>query len=424
MDRKLKIGVFGGGRGISMVTALLQNEKDRAELVAVCDQLQIMLDRVKAAADEAGVEVALYTDFDEFIKHDMDAVVLANFGHEHAPYAIKCMKMGKHVMSEVVPCETMAQAVELVETVEQTGMVYTYAENYCYMEHTFDMWKRYRNGDIGNILYAEGEYVHDIAKMWPALCFGEKDHWRARAYPTFYCTHSLGPIVFATGLRPVKVVGFETPLIPKNLEIGMVRGSGIEMVTLENGAVVKSFHGGMQREPANVSYIMYGEKGVMETGRLAGSYSMNMYVEGEKRGEGNWEYYNPTYFVDTEKQLGKMGHGGSDFYPTHFFIDKILGLPGGDLAIDIYQALDMGICGILAWRSVLNGNIPMDVPNFRDPAQREPYRYDNACTNPEIAGDELLPSTSNSHDEIPDSVFDHLKELWEAGKNINGDPHV
>ena len=139
MDRKLKIGVFGGGRGISMVTALLQNEKDRAELVAVCDQLQIMLDRVKAAADEAGVEVALYTDFDEFIKHDMDAVVLANFGHEHAPYAIKCMKMGKHVMSEVVPCETMAQAVELVETVEQTGMVYTYAENYCYMEHTFDM---------------------------------------------------------------------------------------------------------------------------------------------------------------------------------------------------------------------------------------------------------------------------------------------
>ena len=283
------------------------------------------------------------------------------------------------------------------------------------------MWKRYRNGDIGNILYAEGEYVHDIAGCWPKLCFGDRNHWRTRAYPTFYCTHSLGPIIFATGLRPVSVVGFETPLIPKNLEIGMVRGSGIEMVTLENGAVVKSFHGGMKREPANVSYIMYGEKGVMETGRLAGSYAMNMYVEGEKRGEGNWEYYNPSFFVDVEKQIGKMGHGGSDFYPTHFFIDKILGLPGGDLAIDVYQALDMGICGILAWRSVLNGNIPMDVPNFRDPAQREPYRNDNACTNPEIAGDELLPYTSNPHDEIPDSVFDHLKELWETGKNINGD---
>lgn len=38
-------------------------------------------------------------------------------------------------MSEVLPCETMAQAVELVETVERTGLVYCYAENYCYMRH-------------------------------------------------------------------------------------------------------------------------------------------------------------------------------------------------------------------------------------------------------------------------------------------------
>ena len=346
---------------------------------------------------------------------------MANFGHEHAPYAIKCMKMGKHVMSEVVPCETMAQAVELVETVEQTGMIYTYAENYCYMENTFDMWKRYRNGEIGEIRYAEGEYVHDIARYWPWLCFGEKDHWRVRAFATFYCTHSLGPILYTTGLRPVQVVGFETPLITKNLEIGMVRGSGIEMVTLENGAVVKSFHGGMKREPSNVSYLLYSEKGLMETGRLENSPPMNMYVEGEKRGHGEWERYAPKFFIDVDQQNGEMGHGGSDFYPTHFFIDKILGLPNGDLAIDIYQALDMGICGILAWKSVLNGNIPMKVPNFRNPEEREQYRNDNSCTNPEIAGDELVPFTSYPHAEITDETFAKVKEMWETGKDMNGD---
>ena len=30
-------------------------------------------------------------------------------------------------------------------------------------------------------------------------------------YSTYYCTHSLGPILTITGERPVKVVGFETP---------------------------------------------------------------------------------------------------------------------------------------------------------------------------------------------------------------------
>lgn len=421
MEKKLRIGVFGGGRGIDLITTLLVKERERAELVAVCDKEPCVLDRVKKAADKAGVTVALYPDFDSFLTHDMDAVVLANYGHEHTPYAIRCMKAGKHVMSEVVPCETMAQAVELIEAVEETGMVYTYAENYCYMDHTFEMWRRYRNGDIGEILYAEGEYVHDIAKDWTRLCFGERDHWRVRAYATFYCTHSLGPILYTTGLRPVKVVGFETPINPCNLEIGMCRGSGLELVTLENGAVVKSLHGWMKREPNNVSYILYGQKGTMESGRLKGDKRMNVYVEGPKVGVGSWENYDPSYFIDAEEQSGSAGHGGSDFYPIHFFIDKILGRPNGDLAIDVYRAIDMGICGILAWRSVLNGNVPVDIPDLRDPAQRDAFRNDNACTNPDEAGDQLVPYWSHPHPEIPDSVYDRVKKLWEERKDINGD---
>ncbi len=34
----------------------------------------------------------------------MDAVVLANYAHEHAPFAIRCLNEGKHVLSEVLPC--------------------------------------------------------------------------------------------------------------------------------------------------------------------------------------------------------------------------------------------------------------------------------------------------------------------------------
>ena len=71
-----------------------------------------------------------YTDFNEFIKHDMDAVLLANYATEHAPFAIAAMKAGKHVLSEVLPALNMAQAVELIECVEETGMKYCYLENY------------------------------------------------------------------------------------------------------------------------------------------------------------------------------------------------------------------------------------------------------------------------------------------------------
>ena len=52
----------------------------------------------------------------------MDAVVLANYANEHAPFAIRCMEEGKHVFSEVLPVQTMKEAVELIEAVE-TGLL-------------------------------------------------------------------------------------------------------------------------------------------------------------------------------------------------------------------------------------------------------------------------------------------------------------
>ena len=128
---KLKIGVFGGARGNVMIEVLMHHPD--AVLVAVCDKYEPLLEQVKRNAAAAGLDVACYTSFDEFIKHDMDAVVLANYATQHAPFAIRCMNAGMHVLSEVLPCESMAQAVELIETVERTGKVYAYAENYCYM---------------------------------------------------------------------------------------------------------------------------------------------------------------------------------------------------------------------------------------------------------------------------------------------------
>ena len=116
MKDKLKVGVIGIGRGGSMIR-YCATAADHAELVAICDKWEPGLERMKS---QYGDKITFYTDYDEFLKHDMDVVVLANYATEHAPFAIKAMKAGKHVISEVMPVQCMAEAVELLETVEKT----------------------------------------------------------------------------------------------------------------------------------------------------------------------------------------------------------------------------------------------------------------------------------------------------------------
>ena len=130
MANKIRIGVFGAFRGKTMIQVLAYHPD--AALVAVCDRHRPLLDEVGKLAEEAHIQVALYEDFEEFFQHDMDAVVLANYANEHAPYAIRLLRAGRHVLSEVLPCQTMAEAVALIEAVEESGKVYAYAENYCY----------------------------------------------------------------------------------------------------------------------------------------------------------------------------------------------------------------------------------------------------------------------------------------------------
>lgn len=415
MDRKIKIGVFGAGRGLTMINVLFKHND--AELVAVCDKYEPKLEEIRKKAEEYNTEVGLYTDFDEFLAHDMDAVVLANYANEHVPYAIRCLRCGKHVLSEVLPCETPAQAVELIETVEETGLIYAYAENYCYMNHTFEMWRRYKRGDIGDIMYGEGEYIHDCSSIWPTITYGERNHWRNRMNPNFYCTHSIGPMMTICGRHAVSVVGFECVPPDNMLELGSWRGAGIEMITLDNGAVLKSVHGDLKREPSSINYEIYGQKGMMETGRLEPLKQLNVYIEGERRCEGEWENYDPEHFIEKEQADGVAGHWGSDFYATHLFIERILGRPDGlEWTIDVYTAMEWGMIGILAYRSTLAGNRPMKIPDLRDPAQRDEWRDDNGCTTPEVAGDRLLPRSSFGEPDIPDEVYDRVRALWEKGE--------
>ena len=408
---KVIIGVLGAYRGSSMINYC--KRVDDAEVAAICDKIPEALEAQRKNAE--GLNITFYDNFEDFIKHDMDAVVLANYANEHAPFAIKAMKLGKHVFSEVLPVQTMKEAVELIETVEETGMIYAYGENYCYMPAPYEMKKLYKQDKIGEFEYGECEYIHNCESIWPSITYGEKDHWRNNKYSTFYCTHSLGPIIHMTGLRPVLVTGFEGTKNERNLRKGSKAGAfGIEMVTLENGGIVKSIHGGLYKD--SIWYSVYGSKGRMECGRedAKEGHIYKIYVNADnfsgEYGDEKLESYNPTH--GNEDKIEGFGHGGSDFYSMYHFVEKIKGIPVADF-IEVYEAMDMFLPGMFAYRSILDGGVPKEIPNLRDKAVRVLWRNDTACTDTKVAGDMLLPTFSKGTPEIDDSVYDYMKKLWD-----------
>jgi len=413
MMKKIRIGVIGVGRGKSMIRYCAA--VDNAEVVAICDKWTEGLEMMKKKM--TGHDIAYYTDYDEFLKHDMDAVVLANYATEHAPFAIKAMKAGKHVLSEVLPVQTMKEAVELVETVEETGMVYAYAENYCYMPAPREMRKLYREGKLGEFEYGEGEYAHNCETINAEITYGDPDHWRNNTYSTYYCTHSIGPLLHITGLRPVEVTGFE---LPYNARKGRMGGKGtlaaLEIMKMENGAYCKSVHGdGISKN--SIWYTLYGPMGRIESaredvqnGKMKFLYTNLDTYEGENNREDYVKGYEPR--DELSDKADSYGHGGSDYYSMWNFVEKIRGKEDAD-TIDVYEALDMGLTGYFAFQSALMGNIPMEIPNFRSKLVREKYRHDTACTNPAKAGEMLLPSSTQGDIEIPDSIYEGLREKWE-----------
>ena len=407
---KVKVGVFGAGRGMTMIRQLLHSED--AELVAVCDKYKPLLDSCRKEAESCGLyDITYYERFDDFFNHDMDAVVMANYAHEHAKFGVKLLRSGRHIMSECLTMANMAEAVELIETVEQTGKIYSYAENYCYTPVRWEMRNIYRSGALGELMYAEGEYLHDCSSIWPQITYGERNHWRNLMSSTFYCTHSIGPILYMTGLRPVQVSAFETPNMPFMRKLGTASGSfAAEIVTLENGAILRSLHFNL-KHPRPSNYMLCGDLG----GALDdGSGQIKLYVEQpDNNGKGENKAYAPSPII---AEAAGSGHGGGDFYTTYYFIRSILGdETARERSIDVYQAVDMCMPGTLGYRSIAQGNAPIKLPNLRNKEERDAWRNDTFTTFPESAGDMLVSNNLYNDERIPDEVFDEVRRRWENG---------
>jgi len=234
-DDRIRVGVIGVGRGRSFAGGA--SDTVGMKLVAICDQWE---EKLTEAGEQFGV--ATYTDYDEFLQHDMDAVILANYFHEHAPFAIKALRAGKHVMSETAANTTLAEGVELCRVVEETGLIYMFAENYPYTMFNQEMRRVYRTGEIGTVTYAEGEYNHPMSPDDQLRIAPGHRHWRNWIPSTYYCTHAVAPLMYITDTMPKRINALSISCPSTEQQVAAVGDPGsVILCRMDNDAVFRLF---------------------------------------------------------------------------------------------------------------------------------------------------------------------------------------
>jgi len=168
----------------------------------------------------------------------------------------------------------------------------------------------------------------------------------------------------------------------------------------------------MKHTTHSSNYQLNGDKGAMKD---LGGGELAVYMEGDKgNGKGDHETYSPPHIISESE---RAGHGGGDFYTQYYFVRAILGDEVAmERTINVYDAADMSICGTLGYRSIVEGNAPIKVPNLRNKEERDAYRNDTLCTFPEIAGDQYVSNNIHNPEPIPDEVFEEVKRRWLAGE--------
>ncbi len=202
-----RIGLIGtGGRGTSLLHNLLAAD---VQVPALCDLVPDKLARAKDMVEKAGQSSpAVYTNdehaFEKLLdRDDLDAAHLRHslelahpngrFGHEK----------GQTRLHRSTCRITIDECWQLVNTSEQTRKHCVMLENCCYGYNETLVLAMVRDGLLGDLLYGEGAYIHDLREE----LFGDKGEglWR-RGFHTkrdgnLYPTHGLGPVANYMGIN-------------------------------------------------------------------------------------------------------------------------------------------------------------------------------------------------------------------------------
>lgn len=342
-DRKIRVGIAGYGV-CKFGAAFSFQDHPNVEVVAVTD-----LDPEKCAALAKVCRCEkTYASAEEMIKDDrIEAVFIATDAPSHARLSVEALQHGKHVASAVPAVfGSLEDADRLFEAVKTTGKKYMMFETSYFHEDLYAMRQIYSAGGFGKLVYAEGEYYHYMHEPIPSY----KD-WRVGLPPQYYPTHSNAYFVGACGgsFTEVSCMGMPSivpQLLPQNNRYKNPFGTEI--------ALFRTSEGGSARMA--VSWDTPGDSG--EKGRIRG-----------QKGSFYGKYEGlETNLPDTARPplppaVDPGGHGGSHGYLMNDFVLSIL--QDRKPLVDVAQALNMTVGGIVAHHSAMKDGELLKIPQYK-----------------------------------------------------------
>ncbi len=361
MNRKtVRLGVVGLKRGLVAKQII---KFDGVELCAVCEQDAKTLQKAMAEISEEQTRVgksytvSAFSSFDELIGSDIDAVYIATGANSHVPYVIRAMDAGKHVISEVPAIDSLEEAKALKECVRShPELKYMLAENCLYWAF-LETWKQmYRDGMLGEAVYAEGAYLHgmDWKKKDPSKV--DQNHWRYD-YPAIkYLTHSLGPILDIIDDRCVSVSCMMPDVVCDPARDK--RKNGVALFRTEKGAVIRILICFGAYSGYGHRYMIIGTAGCVENDPTkpleeALSYASMREVDGSIHRK-----LEIPVSIMAEGEEKTRGRG--EIKMLREFIACIQN--DTPSPIDVDDAINMSLPGIIAYESALKGGELLEIP--------------------------------------------------------------
>jgi len=180
------------------------------EIVALCDLVEKNIDKSLEILKEAGKPMPeTYTGDEDWKKicerPDVDLIYNCTHWDLHTPMAVYAMENGKHVAMEVPAALTLAECWQLVNTSERTRKHCMQLENCNYDFFEMATLNMVQKGLFGELVHAEGAYIHDLRWLnfdeengyWNMWRLGHLEKNDGNTYPT----HGFGPIAHAMNIH-------------------------------------------------------------------------------------------------------------------------------------------------------------------------------------------------------------------------------
>lgn len=355
----VKLGIIGLVRGRDMVGELIKD--DNVKLTAICDRDP---ERLAAAIEHfrvRGIEnLETYDNFEDFLKSDTDAIIIATEATCHVPYAIKAMDAGKHVLSEIPTVNSVEEAKQLRAAVKShPELKYMAGENACYFAF-IQAWKSmYENGKLGQAVYAESEYLH--AKDYRQMKADDyaKDSWRKFNPPIKYLTHNLGPLLYIMDDKCVSVTCMEP-----DVKYNPYRKdkNQIALFKTAKGAVIRILICFDAYVGFDHNFEIIGTRGMIETDKTELLNDANSFA---KFSDLPVEIDDRKIEIPIKCDLPSErmdGHGGADYRMLKDFIKCII--DDTEPPLDVDFGIRISLPGIIASESVAQNSIPLEIPDL------------------------------------------------------------